>query len=243
MIGKVTVTSSGYDPEKGRLEQRVDPEAHLECDLSGCSAPWVGQGAPILGPGSPVPNLCAKHLAEDSPKSDAPVFGDAHFSTDGLYRLELSRTWDRTLPTLAGIGLNPSTAGAEKNDPTVLRLIAFARAWGYGSLMLGNLYAFRSPHPKALTHVADPVGPQNDMILQGITRGRCVLVMWGATIVPKLWVRERARRVLELVGHGASQVTCLGFTSDGSPIHPMARGKHRVPDGVSPKVFPWRTWK
>lgn len=200
MIGKVTVTSSGYDPEQGRLVRD-----------------------PTLEPGQ-------------------VVHKSAYFSPCGLYRLELGRQWDANLPVLAGIGLNPSTAGAE-NDPTVLRLIAFARAWGYGSLMLGNLYAFRSPHPKALTHVADPVGSQNDMILQRITRGRCLFVMWGATIVPKLWVRERARRVLELVGPGASQVTCLGFTSDGSPIHPMARGKHRVPDGASPKVFPWRTWK
>ena len=62
--------------------------------------------------------------------------------------------------------LNPSMADANRDDPTITRCKGFAERWGYGSLVVGNLFALRSPHPKELFQHSDPVGPDNDYHLQ-----------------------------------------------------------------------------
>jgi len=54
----------------------------------------------------------------------------------GKYRYLLERKWGIGLPCVTWIMLNPSTADAEKDDPTIRRCIGFSKAWGYGSLRL-----------------------------------------------------------------------------------------------------------
>ena len=82
----------------------------------------------------------------------------AQFSPCGRYRWWLQRCWDPQRPPLLFIGLNPSRADAQRDDPTLRRLLGFARAWGYGGLEVLNLFARISASPAALRRCADPVG-------------------------------------------------------------------------------------
>ncbi len=86
----------------------------------------------------------------------------AAFDSTGTYRYALWREWDASAPRLGFVLLNPSTADAENDDPTLRRCMGFARAWGYGSLQIVNLFAYRATVPDALRWVADAVGPEND---------------------------------------------------------------------------------
>src|SRR5882724_4976365 len=77
------------------------------------------------------------------------------------YRYALWRRWAER-PAVLFVGLNPSTADALQDDPTIRRCIRFAKAWGYGALYMGNLFAFRATDPRAMKAEADAVGPDND---------------------------------------------------------------------------------
>ena len=85
----------------------------------------------------------------------------AEFSEDGRYRYYLTRRWDNGSYPIIFALLNPSMATAETDDPTIRRCIGYAHKWGYGGLIVVNLFAIRSPNPKILYSLDDPVGPEN----------------------------------------------------------------------------------
>jgi len=92
----------------------------------------------------------------------------------------LWRVWDAALPRLLVIGLNPSTADATVNDPTIRRCLGFAKSWGYGTVVVTNLFALRSPYPKTLRAASDPVGPEADAwIGRLVAETELCLVAWG----------------------------------------------------------------
>ena len=129
------------------------------------------------------------------------------------YRYLLERSWG-SAQTVVVIGLNPSTADAYVDDPTVRRCIGFARDWGYDRLLMVNLFAYRSTQPSALLDVADPIGPSNDRILQeAIAEADCVVAAWGA----KGGLLKRDQIVLAMLG----DVHCIGLTASGMPRHPL----------------------
>jgi hypothetical protein len=66
------------------------------------------------------------------------------------YRYKLTRTWDEKKGKVLFIMLNPSTANHIENDLTTIRCINFAEKWGYGGIMIGNIYPFRAKRPKDL---------------------------------------------------------------------------------------------
>ena len=66
------------------------------------------------------------------------------------YRYKLTRTWDEDKKKVLFIMLNPSTANHIENDLTTIRCINFAEKWGYGGIMIGNIYPFRAKRPKHL---------------------------------------------------------------------------------------------
>ena len=66
------------------------------------------------------------------------------------YRYKLTRTWDEDKGKVLFIMLNPSTANHIENDLTTIRCMNFAKKWGYGGLMIGNIYPFRAKRPKDL---------------------------------------------------------------------------------------------
>jgi hypothetical protein len=94
----------------------------------------------------------------------------AVFSTCRRYRYVLRRIWDRSTPPAMFVGLNPSTADEVKDDPTVRRCIGYAKRWGFGGLIMTNIFAFRSTDPNALVELDDPVGPRNDAWLRRLQR-------------------------------------------------------------------------
>ncbi len=132
------------------------------------------------------------------------------------YRYVLIRCWDESLPQLIAIGLNPSKADESTNDNTVRKLIVLAKRWGYGRLVLLNLFAWRSTDRSAIATAPDPVGPENDAALERYcTPGRKVLVAWGNDG----WRLARDQKVLHRLQAIGCDVWSLGVTKEGRPKH------------------------
>src|SRR6185369_17379869 len=89
----------------------------------------------------------------------------AVISKCGKYRYSLRREWIGGAGTVCFIMLNPSTADASVDDPTIRRCIGFAQRWGYQILEVVNLYAYRATRPRDMFAAADPVGPENEYYL------------------------------------------------------------------------------
>jgi len=139
------------------------------------------------------------------------VTGGATFSRDRRYRYRLWRRWDRSRPAVAFVMLNPSTADARRDDPTIRRCIGFARAWGFGGVDVVNLFAYRATDPRELLRVADPVGPRNSRHIQRAGLGAALVVIaWGAH-------PSAARRA----PISLPRARCLGLTRTGQPRHPL----------------------
>lgn len=113
--------------------------------------------------------------------------------------------------------LNPSTATAGADDPTIHRLKGFARRWKCDSLNVVNLYAIRSTNPKWVKGYDDPVGALNDEVIAAVARwSRHIVVAWG-THAGAL----RAAHVTKLMVSSGASLVCLGQNNDGSPKHPL----------------------
>jgi hypothetical protein len=100
----------------------------------------------------------------------------------GDYRYSLTRVWNATLSTITFVLLNPSTADAQKLDPTLRRCVNFAKRDGFGGMVIVNLYAFRTKSPELMKAAADPMGPENDRVLAGVTG--TVVAGWGNNAAP-----------------------------------------------------------
>ena len=59
--------------------------------------------------------------------------------------------------------------------------MAFAKAWGYSTLSVRNLFAFRATEPKELLKASDPVGPNGDAELAAARTADLVVCAWGAS--------------------------------------------------------------
>jgi hypothetical protein len=141
----------------------------------------------------------------------------AIFDITGTYRYSLWRIWSRNHPRIAFIMLNPSSAGARYNDPTIRRCIQFARFWGFGALEVVNLFAYRTADPRVLSRVSDPLGPDNDHFLaRAVEQAHTVIAAWGARGA----LLKRDQAVLTLLARCA-RVYCLGLTKGGHPRHPL----------------------
>ncbi len=142
----------------------------------------------------------------------------ARFSECGQYRYLLTRELGG-FSTCLFIMLNPSSANAEQDDPTLRRCIGFARREGFGRLEVVNLYAFRSASPSTLSAQDDPVGPDNDHEIQGaLKRADVVVVAWGNHAGVD---SGRAGEVMELIERSGKPAKRFGVTKHGQPKHPL----------------------
>ena len=144
---------------------------------------------------------------------------DAEISPCGKYRYTLTRKLNCPLrwvrPALF-IMLNPSTADAVQNDPTIRRCISFAEREGCTSLTVVNLFALRATKPYVLTQCEDPVGPLNDQrIAEQIEKhwNGIVVAAWGS----HSFAKKRAQEIKDKFG----PFLCLGITQGGYPRHPL----------------------
>jgi len=147
----------------------------------------------------------------------------AHFSRCRSFRYALWREWNAGEPKVLMIGLNPSTADATRNDPTIRRCIGFARDWGFGGLWVLNLFAYRATHPSDLKVAGDPVGPRNDKWLRDVARktARAVAV-WGNDGA----FMGRSTRVRDMLG---DRLEVIRLNAGGEPAHPLY-----LPKGLKP---------
>lgn len=165
----------------------------------------------------------------------------AEISPCGNYRYWLEREWEKGKTALVTVMLNPSTADADREDPTLLALIHFARSWGYGGLVVVNLYAWRSPSPAEMMREPARMGPDNrrrlnEAMLMAAVHGGAALAAWGndGNFEGEAdWFTNRATNEFGI------NLLCLGTTQSNAPKHPLARGQHFIPRDQEPKI--WRS--
>ena len=146
------------------------------------------------------------------------ISGAVFSDEDRHFRYALWRFWRPNDDKLLFIGLNPSTANDIKDDPTIRRLIVFAKSWGFGGLFAGNLFSLVSANPDALwfSPSTEQVNGPNDCAIKRMSDLSVkVMVGWGnegknAGVRPK--------EVLALIG---KPVFCINATKAGEPIHPL----------------------
>ena len=172
----------------------------------------------------------------------------AEISSCSAYRWTLTRMWGSGAH-VCFIGLNPSTADALKDDPTVRLWTMFARDWGYAGFTAVNLYPFRSPSPAECRRWSrwEENGPDwyaRDALLYAnlptIVReakaAALTVACWGAGA----WDNSLIEHVIEEIQSGEApwpDLYCFGRTKHGHPKHPMGRGAHRVPDSAKPVLY------
>ena len=163
----------------------------------------------------------------------------ARFSPCRTWRYALWRHWNDDATALgnclAFIGLNPSTADENIDDPTVRRCIRFAKDWGHHGLIMLNLYGYRATQPVDMVNAVNPAGDDNVSTIAQYTRHvGGIVAAWGTLAKPwrkRVQWEEQIQRTLEAIGR---PVYCLRKTRDGSPGHPLY-----IPADTKPVLY----WK
>src|SRR6059036_1567736 len=104
----------------------------------------------------------------------------AVFSACRRWRYLLWRRWDARLPSANFLMLNPSTADEVKLDPSCTRARRYAERWGFGAVVITNIFAWRATDPEEMKAARDPVGRGNDRAILGAARESALVVCaWG----------------------------------------------------------------
>ena len=142
------------------------------------------------------------------------IYKNATISDCQKYRYALSRTWDCKERAVLFIALNPSTADEKNDDPTIRRCIDYAKNWGYGILLVANLFAYRTKNPEKLRYVKNPVGNDNDQhIIKLSKKANLIVAAWGNE--GSLFNRDK--EVVRLIPN----LMCLKVNKSGQPAHPL----------------------
>lgn len=148
----------------------------------------------------------------------------AVISACGRYRYLLERHWNGGGPAVGFLMLNPSTADAEADDATIRRCVLFAHSWGYRTLYVANLLAWRATTPAALPRDRTAVGPMRDWFLRRVAM-QCdrLVCAWGASL-PGFVDRDFIARTVTACSDSLGiweKCWCLGKTAGGQPRHPL----------------------
>jgi hypothetical protein len=142
----------------------------------------------------------------------------ARFSTCRRWRTLLWRRWDDAKPVANFLMLNPSTADERVLDPTCARARDYAERWGYGALLVTNVFAWRATDPRAMKAADDPVGRGNDRaILIAAREARLVVCAWGNHARHL----ERSLAVRRLLRGAGVALHVLRLNGSGEPAHPL----------------------
>jgi hypothetical protein len=154
----------------------------------------------------------------------------ALFSDCRRWRYLLWRCWDETKPVANFLMLNPSTADEFKLDPSCTRARNYAERWGFGALVVTNIFGWRSTDPKAMKTAKDPVGRGNDAaIVQAAKGAKLVVCAWGNHGLHA----ERAERVKALLNQEGIALHVLRMNGAGQPAHPLY-----LPSSLKPTPWP-----
>lgn len=191
-----------------------------------------------------------------NPTLEAPsvIHGSAVFGQERTLRYEICRWWTQTPQRWAAwLMLNPSHAGEDRNDPTALRVTHFTRSWGYDGWIGVNLYPIISSTPDdawawSRWQKNGPDWCARDGMQSNREHIRAVaqladlrVVAFGAAAWRRdpVWLEECLEAFRQPTWRlaGSDELYCLGVNKEGQPLHPMARGKWRVPDDRRPQLW------
>ncbi len=155
----------------------------------------------------------------------------AVISEDQVYRYRLWRRWDPKLPQAAIGMLNPSTADASKNDPTIRSCIRLTKELGFGGFDVINLMAFRATDPANLPkNPAEALGAFNVSNIEAVVAGaKTVICAWGA----HPYAKRFQGAFLDICRLYHEKVFCFEKTKEGSPKHPLY-----IKSGTQLKEYP-----
>ena len=186
---------------------------------------------------SPAEGMVSRtHTHEKDEDDEDDYWWQAHalYSNDEKYRYALAKIWNPEKVPLCALMLNPSTATELVLDPTVQRIQSRARGFSggepfYGGFLILNAFALRSTDPRALYAHRDPIGRENDRVIDTLAPlAGVVLCGWGnhgEHLDRGLLVRERLKNL------GITPYT-LGLTKTKQPTHPLYQSYER-------KMQPW----
>jgi len=138
----------------------------------------------------------------------------AEFSEDRTHRYKLWRIWNDELPLAMCIGLNPSTANDDKNDPTINYLVKMLTIVGYGGFYMTNLFSYISSKPEALLTCPDPIRDNDFKLKQVSNMCKDVIVCWGN-------FKQATERIKQVLPQYPNAL-CFGKNANGTPVHPLA---------------------
>ena len=133
----------------------------------------------------------------------------------GNHRYRLWRYWDSEKPVAGFVMLNPSTADAKCDDPTIKKCMRFAKSWGYGGIEVCNLFAWRATDKSEIMGVTDPIGLGNDVAIDALFSSvPKVVAAWGNDGSYK-------DRSYEIAEKYAGKFHVLLLNKTGEPSHPL----------------------
>lgn len=148
----------------------------------------------------------------------------AKFNANRTRRFRLWRIWNRQLPLLVIVGMNPSTADENDNDPTVERCARRADMLGYGGILMMNMLDIIETDSRKLDEMPAQLRCSADntrQLLSAIelaeTAKADILCGWGKPgqkYGAVAWFATQAARA-------GVTLFCLKRNKDGSPAHPL----------------------
>ncbi|WDR05817.1 DUF1643 domain-containing protein [Devosia rhodophyticola] len=150
------------------------------------------------------------------------VNGDARFSADGRYRQLMRRWTGDAFPSryVLFIGMNPSTADAEVNDPTCAREWSFTQREGYAAMIKANVGDYRATDPKMLLAPGvEAVSPENLPLINQAAADAALIVLCHGKLNKALAPAGRA--LVDALRAESRPLWCFGINADGSPKHPL----------------------
>ncbi|GAB31157.1 hypothetical protein BJI49_07480 [Acetobacter pasteurianus] len=151
---------------------------------------------------------------------------------DKCYRYKLKRVWDPSRPLVMWLMMNPSVATEYGDDRTVAKCQRYARAWGYGGILVGNTFAYRCTDQLRLLETPDPVGPENDKALLEMAQEANKVIAAYGTPHHKALLARGPEVVHMLQQHGIT-VDALRLSKTGRPCHPLY-----LPASLLPEPLP-----
>lgn len=145
------------------------------------------------------------------------LISEAGISSDGQYRWWLYRAWDLEKPLVIWVMMNPSTADHRKNDPTIMKVMRYSQRWGFGGILVMNIYSYRTSRPEDL--------PASERLRIGDRGNRWLKWCFeyaGARDIPVIcaWGSKHPHRSKEVKEMAGSILYALELSKEGEPKHP-----------------------